>query len=204
MVYTSFISVDSYPASKYIQEASFFQVIFLMVKIPNRFYITGYNTFEGNNMNLCLVQHAKADADDPRRPLSDIGREELKRIVDFIGGQRITTVEIVYHSGKLRAEQTSKILAEAIQPPRGVEACEGLAPMDNPSIWADRLSEMHQDIMLVGHMPHMSRIASLLLTGDSSREVIQVRNAGIICLNRDPDNIWTVEWIVTPYMLGPK
>ena len=38
------------------------------------------------------------------------------------------------------------------------------APNDDPMIWVGRLTEEHNDLMLVGHLPHLSpRLASLLL-----------------------------------------
>jgi phosphohistidine phosphatase len=63
---------------------------------------------------------------------------------------------------------------------------------------------MHEDVMLVGHMPHMSRLASLLLTGDPSPGPVHFRNAGIVCLVRDPGGHWGIEWVITPYLLSGK
>lgn len=151
-------------------------------------------------MNLYLVQHGKAKAkeEDSRRPLSEQGRRELLRIADFVKAHPAVTVETIYHSGKLRAEQTAEILAETIKPAGGVICSPGMAPLDDPGIWAERIAETYQDIMLAGHLPHLSRLASLLLTGDPAREPIHFRNSGIVCLNRDPDRLWTVEWVIIP------
>jgi len=154
-------------------------------------------------MNLYLVQHgkAKAEEEDPRRPLSEQGRQELLKVANFIKAHPVVSAETIYHSEKLRAGQTAEMLAEVINPPGGIKVATGMSPMDDPAIWAGKIAEMHQDIMLTGHLPHLSRLASLLLTGDPAREPIHVRNGGIVCLLRDPDHVWTVEWIITPGIL---
>jgi phosphohistidine phosphatase len=154
-------------------------------------------------MNLYLVQHGKAldKSQDPERSLSERGIEELKGVTAFIQKKRIIDLEVIYHSGKKRAEQTAAILADAIAPKRGIKTIEGLSPMDDPMIWAARLAESSQDVMLVGHLPHLSYLASLLLSGNKSQEIIQVRNGGIICLSLNQGSQWMLEWIITPYLL---
>lgn len=157
-------------------------------------------------MFLYLVQHGIAEDKtiNPDRPLSNEGKNELLRMMKFLENHQIVQVDSIFHSGKLRAEQTAMLLADAIKPSDGVEEEGGLKPMDDPGIWAGRLKEMHQDIMLVGHLPHMPRLASLLLTGDAEVEPVYFRNGGIVCLNRHPDNRWTVDWIITPGLLKAR
>jgi phosphohistidine phosphatase len=155
-------------------------------------------------MNLYLVQHAlaKSKDDDPNKPLSDRGKRDLLKVMAFLDSHRVVEVETIYHSGKLRAEQTAMILAESIKPNRGIEEVEWLAPMDDPAIWAGKLAGMHEDVMLVGHLPYMSKLASLLLTGDQNKTPVLIRNAGIVCLNRDPGGHWAADWIIVPEILS--
>ncbi len=154
-------------------------------------------------MNLYLVQHAKArpKEEDPSRPLSDRGRSELLKVMSFLDTSRKINVETIFHSGKERAEQTATLLAAAIQPTIGVEKSEGLSPMDDPAIWAEKLKSINSEVMLVGHLPHMGRLASLLLCGDAELQPVHIHNAGIICLRRNPDNHWAVDWIIIPELL---
>jgi phosphohistidine phosphatase len=56
--------------------------------------------------------------------------------------------------------------------------------------------------MIVGHMPFVSRLAALLLTGFEAPPVVTFVNAGLVCLERTGDNRWQVEWSVTPDLLG--
>jgi len=54
--------------------------------------------------------------------------------------------------------------------------------------------------MLVGHLPHLSRLSSLLLVGDPEKNIIAFRMAGIVCLRREEEN-WSVSWMIIPDLL---
>ena len=148
-----------------------------------------------------FVQHAAAlsEEQDPKRPLSDEGRNQIKATAKFAKKAGVALGRI-WHSGKNRAAQTAEILADQLKPTLGVRSSEELGPVDNPRDWASRLVEMDQDVMLVGHLPYMERITSLLLIGDQDRNIIDFHNAGIVCLEFK-DRSWTVQWVVTPELL---
>lgn len=154
-------------------------------------------------MFLYLVQHgeARSKEEDPERSLTDHGRQALDNIRTFLDRHQAIPVAGIFHSGKLRAGQTAEILAAAIKADDGVQESDGLAPMDDPAVWGTRLRDMHQDVMLVGHLPHLSRLAGYLLCGDSSHEPIHFHNGGIVCLFRDADSRWTVDWVLIPGIL---
>jgi len=154
-------------------------------------------------MHLYLVQHGEAwdTSHDGERSLSDRGTESLEKIRSFLKDNRAVTVAGVFHSGKLRAQQTAAILAEAVNAAGNIKATDGMKPMDDPAVWADRLRDMHEDVMLVGHLPHLGKLAGLLLSGDADHRPIHFHNGGVVCLFRDADNQWTVDWIVIPGIL---
>ncbi len=56
--------------------------------------------------------------------------------------------------------------------------------------------------MLVGHLPHLSRLAALLLAEGPEREIIAFRNAGVVCLERQ-ESRFAVRWILTPELVVP-
>ena len=153
-------------------------------------------------MRLYLVQHSKATPKehDPRRPLTDEGRHEAARMACFIARLNLKIGELC-HSGKPRAEQTAEIYAGAVALGNRPTAREGLAPNDNVALLRDELAVASEDVMIVGHMPFVARLATLLLTGYESPPVIAFKNAGIVCLGRTEDGRWQVEWVVTPDML---
>jgi phosphohistidine phosphatase len=66
-------------------------------------------------MELYLLQHGEATSKevDARRPLTDRGREDVTRVGRTARAAGIR-VAAIYHSGKLRAEQTAQILSEEL------------------------------------------------------------------------------------------
>lgn len=152
-------------------------------------------------MYLYLVQHAEAkkEEEDPSRPISEKGLKEITRTASFLSSLGIH-VDRIFHSKKLRAEQTAKILFETIKDVMHISQEEGLSPLDDPGIWSDKLDTVADDVLLVGHLPHLASLASLLLCGDTKRPVITFRMAGVVCLERDEKNSWSVRWMVTPDM----
>ncbi len=154
-------------------------------------------------MRLYLVQHglARPESEDPERPLTPAGREEVVRVARAAAAAGVRPGQIL-HSGKLRARQTADILAEDLGPVEGVHAVEGLDPQGDPRVAAERVAQADADLMLVGHLPHLGRLASLLLAGSAEREIVAFRNAGVVCLEGQADR-FAVVWALTPELLAP-
>jgi phosphohistidine phosphatase len=57
---------------------------------------------------------------------------------------------------------------------------------------------MPENIMLVGHLPHLGKLASLLLCGDENAGLISFRMGGALCLERDGAGKWSVQWMIIP------
>ncbi|MGD8794798.1 MAG: phosphohistidine phosphatase SixA [Anaerolineae bacterium] len=150
-------------------------------------------------MEVYLVQHAEATSkqEDPLRPITEAGRHATADVA-VVAAKLGLAVQQIRHSGKLRAEQTANVLAEALAPPDGVVQMDGLAPLDDVAPVADELARMFQPVMLVGHLPFMERLAGALLTGDPEQAVVKFTNAAIVCLSLDTR--WQVTWILTPEM----
>lgn len=150
-------------------------------------------------MKLYLVQHAepKRKEEDPTRPLSERGRESIRKMARYVKERLCIKVERIFHSGKLRSEQTAKVLAEHLEPPSGVILDKNLEPLANPKVWHVRLEEISEDIMLVGHLPHLNKLTSSLLVGDEDKEIVAFKMGSIVCLERDQQHHWTIQWITT-------
>ncbi|MFN7990834.1 MAG: phosphohistidine phosphatase SixA [Candidatus Micrarchaeia archaeon] len=143
---------------------------------------------------IYLVQHGETDDSDPARPLSAKGKEEAERVAKALGtvGLRAKTI---MHSGKLRARQTAEIFSASFGQSAVMEM-PGLAPNDEPGIAKAFIEKAEEPLMLVGHMPHLSKLASLLVTGKQDQEIIRFRMGGVVCLSRD--NGWKILWALTP------
>ncbi len=151
-------------------------------------------------MKLYMVQHAEPTSklEDPARPLSSNGRRTIRKIARYARRHLQIQVDQVVHSGKLRAQQTAETLATHLLPANGVKADMNLEPLADPRILKERLAEATKPIMLVGHLPHLSKLASLLLVGNEDKEVLAFRMAGIACLECDQQRHWSIQWVITP------
>jgi len=149
-------------------------------------------------MRLYLVQHglAKEANEDAARPLSAQGREDVTRTAGFLSLFEKPRPAKILHSGKLRSEQTADMFAEAWG---GIplECMLDLSPNDDPSLCSAHFASMSDDVMLVGHLPHIQRLAGLLICGDPNREAVHFRNGGVVCLEKSETG-WSVLWQINP------
>lgn len=153
-----------------------------------------------------LVRHGSArpaapGAADAERPLDDRGREEVTRVARHAAALGLRVAEI-RHSGFVRARESAEILAAHLHPPRGVREAPGLRPNEDPRALQAEL-EAAEPLMLVGHLPHLGRLASLLLVGDPDREILRIRAAAVICLGY-AEGRWGLEWMLTPALAGDR
>lgn len=149
-------------------------------------------------MALYLVQHGKSlPADiDPEQGLSTEGVAETGCVAQMAKDAGLM-VKSILHSGKPRSRRTADILAAALKPPEGTKQAPGLNPLDDVAPWT-RLNP-GDDLMLVGHLPFMERLAAFLVSGSHERPVIKFQNSGIVCLDREPSSInWVIRWALVP------
>jgi len=160
-------------------------------------------------MKLYLVQHAKAASEqaDPQRSLIEEGRRDIRKIAAFIKPLNLC-VDYLWHSRKTRAVQTAELLAEAIRINKAKTARDGLGPNDDVTSLRDELISAKLDVMIVSHLPFVSKLASLLLVGCESANTVAFRQGGIVCLSRSPYGVprtemdeWQIDWMVIPEIL---
>jgi phosphohistidine phosphatase len=149
-------------------------------------------------LDFYLVRHGEAVSEiyDPRRPLTAAGDAAVDRLAR-LALARAVRASAIFHSGILRAQQTAEILAGHLAPKAGVRPIAGLSPEDDPAIAAGELAEARDSVILVGHLPHLGRLAALLVKGDSERETIHFKPAAMACLSRSGSE-WTLAWTLDP------
>ena len=149
-------------------------------------------------MKLYLMQHGKAltKEENPDRPLNEQGIDDVERIAAFLARAGSDIPEI-WHSGKRRAEETAGIVAQHLQLQEGSTAMKGLSPNDAIQPVAERLQQRTTSVMIVGHLPFLSRLTSYLLSADPEKSLVQFQMGGIICLTRQ-ENAWIEEWMIVP------
>jgi phosphohistidine phosphatase len=154
-------------------------------------------------MILYLVQHgdSRPKEEDPEQPLSEKGVADVRKVAAFLAqGPKITAPRLL-HSGKKRARETAAIFAHTLKAAEGTAEESTLEPLADPEVWVNRLANENSDLMLVGHLPHLSGLAALLLCRDEAKKIVNFQRGGVAALGRDENGTWSVHWMVIPGLL---
>ncbi len=156
-----------------------------------------------DNMKLYLVQHGEAVSkqEDPERPLSEQGIRDVQAMADLLDHAPVKVAR-VWHSGKRRAAQTADILARAVLSGDKAEAVEGVNPNDPVDEFATDADVWEEDTLVAGHLPFMSRLVSLLVTGKSDTELVAYQPGSVVCLERVDAERWVILWMLRPDMVA--
>jgi phosphohistidine phosphatase len=145
-------------------------------------------------VNVYLVRHGEAvsEKQDPQRPLSPSGRQEVERVARMAAAKNVQ-VSVIFHSGILRARQTAEILAQSLRCTSGVQPLSGLRPQDDPAIAKAEIEVAESPIILVGHLPHLNRLVALLIGADAESPVMEFPPATMVCCSNDTSK-WKISW----------
>ena len=151
-------------------------------------------------MEVYLVRHgeAKSEEEDASRPLTEKGRGEIRKVAVQLAKAGIK-LNVVVHSDKLRAKQTAEIFANYLKPMNGVQEMLGLAPNDKTKIAEKFLEIATGSVMLVGHLPHLSKLTALLVTGKQESDIVAFGTGGVVCLTKQEN--WKIKWSITPEVI---
>lgn len=147
---------------------------------------------------IYFSQHGLAlnKAENAARPLSSDGIRQTQTIADQLKTSCIP-VSKIFHSGKLRAQQTAEIFATTLITPAPT-MLSGMLPMDDYKILKDSLNT--DQALYVGHLPHLNKVISSLVTETTAKQIVQFKNSGIICLTNN-NNTYSVSWYLTPQII---
>ena len=155
-------------------------------------------------MQIYLVQHGESQPEeiDPERRLTENGARAVQRVADFLRTSGGLHVDAIWHSGKARAQQTAELLGPATRAGEGaLMQHDGLAPKDAVEPIKRELEQGNSNVMIVGHLPFLGRLAALLLTGNADKEVVAFQFGCVVCLNGDDAGRWKLEWMMVPKLL---
>jgi phosphohistidine phosphatase len=140
-------------------------------------------------MKIYLVQHGKQVSEevDPKKPLSAEGRNEIEAVGKALE-ETGTAVSKIVHSTKLRAKQTAEILAKHLNPVK-VKEHEKLGPLDPIE---PLLGSLEDNMMVIGHLPYLNKLAGHLLAKNEALELIHFENGKVVCLVQLGEK-WQVE-----------
>jgi len=146
-------------------------------------------------MAMYFVQHGSDVSKelDANRPLSLEGRGQVERLSTHLKQVGIR-VNKVCHSGKARARETAQIFADQISDGKVYEL-SGMNPNDDVTEFAITLKE--DNTMYVGHLPHMGKLVSYLITGNEGSAVVKFVNSGVVCVEKDSTGFY-IGWYLKP------
>jgi len=163
-------------------------------------------------MELYLLRHAIAVdretggyKNDCERPLTSQGRYKMKRIAQ---GMQILKLsfDTILSSPYIRAKETAAIVTEVLKiKTDSILLTKNLIP---DASFEPLIKEINnhlpssQNILLVGHQPHLSGLVSYLLAGESSIS-IDFKKGGLCCLSTEKlsKGSCTLNWLLTPSLL---
>lgn len=159
-------------------------------------------------MKLYLVRHAIAEEvettgseDDSLRPLTEKGRDKMQKIAHALKDLGVEP-DLIVSSPYVRASQTASVLAKELKYKEEIAYSDFLVPMGEPNDMIGEINEKYSvdELMLVGHEPNLSALASVLLAGNPDIS-INVKKGGVCCLSVDNlhyDRKAILEWLLTP------
>jgi phosphohistidine phosphatase len=162
-------------------------------------------------MNLYLLRHgiainAEAAAPGGERPLTEKGGKRMRKAARGLRRFDIA-FDAILTSPLARARQTADIVAETLGLQAHLSVIETLQPGSSPEDLLASLSdyENREHLLLVGHEPLLSDLASFLITGKKSLAVdLTLKKGGICRIEIDslpPRNPGTLHWLLAPKQL---
>lgn len=149
-------------------------------------------------MRLYLLRHGDYVTNDlqMRDGLSEAGIADVERIVSRLQPLNLTVASI-FHSSKLRAQQTAEIMTRAFKSNHPRQEKSGLLPNDDVIAFANEVNLWEEDVLLVGHLPFMGRLAGQLIVNDENKEIIDFQTATLACLEQVMTTRWIIKWVIS-------
>lgn len=159
-------------------------------------------------VHLYLVRHAIAEErgpawpDDEQRPLTRDGARKWKRAAKGLASV-LPAIDAILTSPLVRTCQTAEILAHAMSPVPKIIPFERLRPGSSPgqAIAALRARPEKGAVVLVGHEPMLSELASALLHLQGPLEFKKGGAMAVVSQGLGTRGPARLEWFLTPRLL---
>jgi len=163
-------------------------------------------------MDLYILRHGIAEAvpdppaaGDSERRLTAEGVDKMRRAATGMKTLELS-FDLILSSPLVRARQTAEIVADVFGISRRVQLTPALAPDGNPALLIEELRKQHRrdkSALLVGHEPYLSRLISLLTSGDM-RTSIDFKKGALCKLSAaslDYGRCASLDWLMTSRQL---
>ncbi len=156
-------------------------------------------------MKLYLMRHGEAEGvyEGEGPSLSSRGESEVSRIGEALSSKKIR-LDHIYHSGKLRARQTAEIVGSKFSADIPISKKEGLKPNDPAPVFAKDLNDVSGNILVVGHLPFVSKLTSYLLADTESELMFSFGTASVAFLEYAHSFGWNLHWLIEPESIAPS
>ena len=138
---------------------------------------------------------------DSDRPLTEDGIDKIHQVVEAMLAMELK-FDLILSSPYVRAAETAKIVAGELD--EEVTFTEFLLPDGNPLELIREINDNKpQSVLLVGHEPDLSRLMSLLISGESEA-AIELKKGGLSKLTAEKlmfGQCATLHWLLTPKQL---
>ena len=160
---------------------------------------------------LFIVRHAKSSWDSPGirdfdRVLMEVGKKRTRKVIQFLRQKEIK-VDLIISSPAVRAYQTAKLIAKGINYPIDsikpeMKFYDGEIEQILDIIYG--IANDYSSIMIVGHNPTFSDLASLILK--TGIEILPTTGVAAISFNTNnwekvPESEVKLDFFISPKML---
>ncbi len=138
-------------------------------------------------MMLYIMRHGLAEeptpkGDDGARKLTSKGADKIRKAAAGMHGAG-RAFNMILTSPITRAAQTAEIVADELGGPKP-KAVPELSTSASPANALEALAKLRlpESVLVVGHEPTLSRLASLMLVGSTESAGIKLKQGGVIAL----------------------
>ena len=151
-----------------------------------------------STQRIYFAQHGLAvnKIDNPDCPLTAEGLRQTQAVAEQLKNSSIS-VSKIFHSGKLRAQQTADIFANTLLT-LPVTSLDHISPNDDIN---KLINNLHfNNALYISHLPYLDKLISFLVTGDENIKIIEFKNSGVVCLEKNNEACF-INWYITPETL---
>ena len=160
-------------------------------------------------MVLYIMRHGLAEeptpkGDDAARRLTERGADRIRKAAAGMHAAGIA-FNVILTSPVVRAAETANIVAQESGGPKPrviTELTTGVAPAT--ALDALIKLKLPESVLVVGHEPTLSRLASLMLSGSTESVSIKLKQGGVIaleCPDRIERGVAQLRWMMTQRQL---
>jgi phosphohistidine phosphatase len=158
-------------------------------------------------MKIYILRHAEAEPRGPgvpegARKLTPEGKRELRAVLRLARDAGVEP-EVILASPWTRAQETALAARDALGTEQVIETKSLLPDVLPTHIWGEiRSLRPLKEIMVVGHEPHLSRLAAFLLEAPVA---IDMKKSAIIRIDvqeREGPPRGVLKWMLTPKLAG--